>query len=227
MWQITCKKLWRDLTPNIILKTRSGSSGAAVGSDYLLWSHSDAPKSFICRSSTSPSPCTHTCSPMQRRTPNHVDTVCQCRGWARPRDENSVNMGRQQGASLSPHAAPNKQTGRFRDFAGAQLCSIGSGSFSDVFRGAAYGILFLAYEVPVISCVSFVNSITILESSAFFSLCPSLDLTLQYLPWSTYCLHFLLLTFAIDLYHSDKPAESLWGTLILQLQPFFIWPPCS
>lgn len=75
-------------------------------------------------------------------------------------------MGRQQGASLSPHAAPNKQTGRFRDFAGAQLCSIGSGSFSDVFRGAAYEILFLAYEVPPARyklCVFFVNSITILE----------------------------------------------------------------
>lgn len=135
MRKITCEKkkkeektLWRDLTPNIILKTRSESSGAAVGSDYLLWSLSVAPKSFICRSST---PRTHTRSPMQRQTPNHVDTVCQCRGWARPRDENgSVNMGRQQGASLSPHAARNKQTGRFRDFAGAQLCSIGSGSFS-------------------------------------------------------------------------------------------------
>lgn len=67
----------------------------------------------------------------KRQTPNHVDTVCQCRGWARPRDENgSVNMGRQQGASLSPHAARNKQMARFRDFAGAQLYSIGSGSFS-------------------------------------------------------------------------------------------------
>jgi len=92
-------------------------------------------------------PRTHA-GPMQRQTPNHVDTVCQCRGWARPRDENgSVNMGRQQGASLSPHAAWNKQKGRFRDFAEPNFVVSAQGLFQR-FLGAAYGILFLAYEVP-------------------------------------------------------------------------------
>lgn len=92
------KKLWRDSAPNIILKTRSERRGAAVPSDYLLWSLSDAPESFIC---WSPAPPRAHAAPMQRQTPNHVDTVCQCHGWARPRDESgSVNTA---GSGGLPH----------------------------------------------------------------------------------------------------------------------------
>lgn len=71
---------------------------------------------------------------MRRRTPNHVDAACQCRGWARPRDEDgSVNTSRQRGAPLSPHTARNKQKGGFRDFAGPNFVVSAQG-LSDIFR---------------------------------------------------------------------------------------------
>ena len=123
-------------------------------------------------SSADPPPPALTHSPMQRQTPNHVDTVCQCRGWARPRDENSsVNMGRQQGASLSPSAllgiskredlgilpGPNfvvSAQGLFRRFPGCCLWDIVLSLWSTA--------------CPFISCVSFVNSITIYERNLLF-----------------------------------------------------------
>lgn len=68
----------------------------------------------------------------------------------------------------------------------------------------------MKYRPPIISCVSFVNSITILELNLVsFSLFPTLmDLTLEYPLLLTYCSHILPLTSAVDLHHLDKPAKS-------------------